>query len=89
MAQDRNAEHQASVDEDTPLLDEHLPDQRPDEDLPEQKQRQASWYAWRILWAILAALVLVVFVKGWIDAGGDVDVSLRVLDLTIIFPEAS
>ncbi|KAK8867604.1 mitochondrial carrier domain-containing protein [Apiospora arundinis] len=32
------------------------------------RQRTRSWWFWRILWAVLAALVLAVFIKGWIDA---------------------
>lgn len=35
---------------------------------PEKQQRTRSWWAWRIFWAILAAAVLAVFIKGWIDA---------------------
>ncbi|KAK7753179.1 hypothetical protein SLS62_004912 [Diatrype stigma] len=35
---------------------------------PEKRQRTRSWWAWRVFWAILAAAVLAVFIKGWIDA---------------------
>lgn len=39
-----------------------------------ESKRTRSWWFWRILWTVLAALVLAVFIKGWIDAK-DVDVS--------------
>jgi len=46
-----------------------------EEDVPE-KERKASWYIWRGFWFVLAALFLALFIKGWIDAGGDVDFDL-------------
>ncbi|QRW10123.1 mitochondrial carrier protein [Ceratobasidium sp. AG-Ba] len=52
-------------DERTPLL------QRDDATAPpgaEQKPRTWGWYAWRAFWAVLAAVVLGIFIKGWIDA---------------------
>lgn len=39
-----------------------------------EARRTKSWWFWRILWAVLAALLLAVFIKGWVDAR-DVDVS--------------
>ncbi|KAK7957971.1 mitochondrial carrier domain-containing protein, partial [Apiospora saccharicola] len=39
------------------------------------KQRTKAWWFWRILWTVLAALVLAVFIKGWVDAK-DVDFDL-------------
>lgn len=33
-----------------------------------QETRSRSWYAWRIFWAVLAIVVIAVFVKGWIDS---------------------
>lgn len=39
------------------------------------KQRTKTWWFWRILWTVLAALVLAVFIKGWVDAK-DVDFDL-------------
>lgn len=39
----------------------------------DESKRTKSWWFWRILWTVLAALVLAVFIKGWIDAK-DVDV---------------
>ncbi|KAK8052482.1 hypothetical protein PG993_003867 [Apiospora rasikravindrae] len=41
---------------------------------PAQKRTRAWWF-WRILWTVLAALVLAVFIKGWVDAK-DVDFDL-------------
>lgn len=71
-------------DEQTPLLagqqQESESDQPPEydetdeQDVPEKRKRKASWYIWRGFWFILAALFLALFIKGWIDAGGDVDV---------------
>lgn len=69
--------------ETTPLLAsraEEGGDQHEEAELLEPSQdatkRGKSWWFWRILWAVLAVLVLAVFIKGWIDAD-DVEVSLR------------
>lgn len=35
---------------------------------PEPEPRTKGWWAWRIFWFILAALVLALFIKGWVDA---------------------
>ncbi|CAE6419006.1 unnamed protein product [Rhizoctonia solani] len=43
---------------------------------PQTEPRTKSWYAWRVFWAVLAALVLGVFIKGWIDAD-DVEFDLK------------
>ncbi|TVY83878.1 hypothetical protein LSUE1_G001800 [Lachnellula suecica] len=64
-------------DEQTPLLGDDQPDHQPDEDVPESKPRKASWYIWRLFWVIFVALILGVFIKGWIDSGGDVDFNLK------------
>jgi uncharacterized membrane protein YraQ (UPF0718 family) len=72
MAHDSDAENQANINEQTSLLNDQEVDQQPDPKAHDQKK--ASWYIWRIFWVIVAALVLAVFIKGWIDAGGDVDV---------------
>jgi len=61
----------------------------PEED--KKRERRFSWYFWRIFWFIVAVLIIAVFVKGWVDAGGDVDVrrlvpvqnKTGVLELTI------
>lgn len=37
-----------------------------------RRQRTRAWWFWRILWAVFAALLLAVFIKGWVDAK-DVD----------------
>lgn len=77
-SQDGDVENQANVDEETPLLESPQSDSPSDE--PEQKDnepKQASWYIWRALWAIIAILIFVVFIKGWIDAGSDVNVCTR------------
>ncbi|KAK7926789.1 mitochondrial carrier domain-containing protein [Apiospora marii] len=39
------------------------------------RQRTKSWWFWRVLWTVLGALVLAVFIKGWVDAK-DVDFDL-------------
>lgn len=69
--------------EQTPLLasqaDDEPRDQHEDAALLEPPQaetrRSKSWWFWRVLWAVLAVLLLAVFIKGWVDAK-DVDVSL-------------
>lgn len=69
--------------ETTPLLAsraEDGADQHEEAELLEPPQSEAkrtkSWWFWRILWTVLAALVLAFFIKGWIDAD-DVEVSLE------------
>lgn len=42
-----------------------------------QPPRPVTWYVWRGVWTLLAALVLGLFTKGWIDAGGDVQFDLK------------
>lgn len=62
--------------ENTPLLsDENEPTDRSSESSPEASDpRPVSWYVWRALWFVIAASILAIFIKGWIDAGGDVEV---------------
>ncbi|KAG4440345.1 hypothetical protein IFR05_004197 [Cadophora sp. M221] len=43
----------------------------------EKGGRPTSWWLWRGFWVILTSLVLVLFIKGWIDAGGDVEFDLK------------
>lgn len=69
--------------EQTPLLASQAEDGRDEHEqaaLLEPPQNEArrtrSWWFWRVLWAVLAALLLAVFIKGWIDAE-DVDVSIH------------
>jgi uncharacterized membrane protein YraQ (UPF0718 family) len=66
----------SSSNEQTPLLSDPQPHEaeQQDEEVAEKKVRKASWYIWRIFWFIIAILILAAFIKGWIDAGGDVDV---------------
>lgn len=73
MAHDGDAERRIAIDEQTPLLvdpesDEEVQDKKGDEPRP------VSWYIWRAFWAIIASIVLGIFIKGWIDAGSDVNV---------------
>lgn len=35
---------------------------------PQPKPRTKWWYIWRAFWVILGALILALFIKGWIDA---------------------
>ena len=83
MAVDGDVENQTSTmaDEQTPLLnDRHSgdvdDDQRPvdEEEDVHEKKKKPSWYLWRIFWAIIVILMLAIFIKGWIDAGSDVNV---------------
>jgi hypothetical protein len=45
---------------------------------PEVDQVRATRLTWKILWVILAIACLIVFIKGWVDTGRDVDVSISV-----------
>lgn len=73
MTRENDVETQAGPTENTPLLvGDQSGQAHPDQQ--ENEKRSARWYLWRIFWVIAAALVLAVFVKGWIDADGDVDV---------------
>lgn len=74
MTLENDVETQAGLTESTPLLvGEQSRQSHPDQQ--ENKKRSARWYLWRAFWLIAAALVLAVFIKGWIDADGDVNVS--------------
>ncbi|KAK0128328.1 hypothetical protein ONS95_000303 [Cadophora gregata] len=83
MAQpsERDTEDQAHVHEQTeqsPLLGDHQPGQQANvDDEVEKGGRTTSWWVWRGFWVLFGALVLSVFVKGWIDAGGDVEFDLK------------
>ncbi|EPE10534.1 mitochondrial carrier protein [Ophiostoma piceae UAMH 11346] len=85
-------ERQTAATEHTPLLGESTDagairdvagDDGNDNDNDTSKQgavsesKTKSWYAWRAFWALLGASVLVVFIKGWVDAGGDVDFNFK------------
>ena len=73
-----DAENQRSVvDEETPLLNDELTGEEGEADPKEPEPTPASWYLWRIFWFVAAALVLALFIKGWIDAGSDVNVSSK------------
>lgn len=68
--------------EQTPLLASQVEDGRDEheeaallEPPQNESKRTKGWWFWRVLWAVLAALLLAVFIKGWIDAE-DVDVSI-------------
>ena len=86
MANDSDAENPTIVvtsNEETPLIDEETPlledsqiDQQREQDDEEPKPEpgRASWWIWRVFWGMVTVLVLAAFIKGWIDAGGDVDV---------------
>ncbi|KAL2075874.1 hypothetical protein VTL71DRAFT_817 [Oculimacula yallundae] len=77
----RDPEEQTAVHEQTeqsPLLGDRQSSQQVDEeDEVEKGGRPASWWIWRGFWFILAVLVLTLFIKGWVDAGGDVDFDLK------------
>ena len=69
--------------EQTPLLGDHQSGHdaqaHGEEDEVEKRGRTTSWWVWRGFWVILAGLVLALFIKGWVDAGGDVKVRLSPL----------
>ena len=86
MAQgnDLDAENQAAaVDEETPLINggAELTNEEQEEDSKEPEPSRVSWWLWRLLWFIVATLLLTVFIKGWIDAGSDVNVGIVIRDL--------
>jgi len=65
-------------DEQTPLLDDISATSAEgdgQDEQPKPPKREISWYLWRMFWFLTTSLVLAVFIKGWIDAGSDVDVS--------------
>lgn len=73
MTLENDVETQAGHNENTPLLvGERSGQPRPDQQ--ENEKTPARWYLWRAFWVIAVALVLAVFIKGWIDADGDVNV---------------
>lgn len=72
MALNGGTENQPLIDEESPLLDDHQPDQQLDQN--ENNPRPASFYIWRVVWVTLAALILGVFIKGWIDGSDYADV---------------
>ena len=72
---DVDAENQRpAVDEETPLLSDELTGEEQAPDSKEPEPTPASWWLWRVFWVVVAALVLALFIKGWIDAGSDVNV---------------
>lgn len=76
MANDADEENQRHIedhDEETPLLHGEVSNQQQVNQL-EPEKKPHSWFLWRILWAVVAVVILTVFIKGWIDAGSDVDV---------------
>lgn len=77
MANDEDVENQSHIDrhEETPLLHREESNlEQASSSEPENKRR--SWFLWRLLWAVVAAVILTVFIKGWIDAGSDVNVGI-------------
>lgn len=71
-------------DEETPLLRDSRSDQQPEDDVADPKKPRQSKYIWRAFWVILTVLILTVFIKGWVDAGGDVDVGVAFDPETIL-----
>lgn len=74
MTRENDVETQAGHTESTPLLAGEQSVQ-PHPEHQEDEKTPARWFLWRVFWVIAAALVLAVFIKGWIDADGDVNVS--------------
>jgi hypothetical protein len=77
MAEQRETSRQSADNEETPLLQDHSSDTNVEEGQRQTSnhRRPARWYIVRLFWVIVASLILAVFIKGWVDAGGDVDVS--------------
>ncbi|KAL0943480.1 mitochondrial carrier protein [Colletotrichum truncatum] len=60
---ERDDEHDVNEDSEQGYL---IP---PEDDNEEEKpQRTTGWWLWRAFWAVLAIVVLAVFIKGWVDA---------------------
>ncbi|KAK3694528.1 mitochondrial carrier domain-containing protein [Podospora appendiculata] len=63
--------------EQAPLLANHdAADPHPDREHHDQANPAtlpASWYIWRIFWLLLGTFLVAWFIKGWVDAGSDVD----------------
>lgn len=78
MAREADVESQNNPHEETPLLNGEP--SNPSVEYPESESEpgrgQRSWSYWRLFWAVVAVVVAIVFIKGWIDAGSDVDVGL-------------
>ncbi|KAI9052199.1 hypothetical protein LZ554_003558 [Drepanopeziza brunnea f. sp. 'monogermtubi'] len=58
--------------EQTALLSDHRSVASEDEPEPGSGHGHVSWWLWRGFWLVIGALILAVFIKGWVDAGGDV-----------------
>jgi len=72
----------AAVDEETPLLiNDELTGEEQELDPKQPEPTWARRYFWGIFWVIVAASILAVFIKGWIDAGSDVNASTKTRDL--------
>lgn len=71
---DVDVEEQVGTNEQTPLLSSPSQDELLDRE--DDKRGRATFYALRILWAIVAALILGVFIKGWIDGSSYADASV-------------
>ncbi|KAE9963342.1 hypothetical protein BLS_009387 [Venturia inaequalis] len=64
--------------EETPLLANQRADStEQSEHDPASEPKTRSWYLWRLFWLLIAALIIGVFIQGWINAGGDVDFDLK------------
>ncbi|CAG8978596.1 hypothetical protein HYALB_00010957 [Hymenoscyphus albidus] len=69
--------------EETPLLVEQRAQHEPEvsgdtaSDSEPKQPRSRSWWLWRVFWGVVGCLILALFVKGWVDAGGDVDFDLK------------
>ena len=94
ISRDSDVENRTHItSEDTPLLGDHLSEEEPDatDQKEEPEPKRATWYIWRAFWFVAGALVLAVFIKGWIDAGSDVNVgyprpplSLRLISALLV-----
>lgn len=74
MSERNESESFREPSEHSPLLrpeqpqPEHSESASPSSDEASQQRRSKGWYAWRIFWLLVLAVVIAVFVKGWIDA---------------------
>ncbi|KAH7304310.1 mitochondrial carrier domain-containing protein [Stachybotrys elegans] len=70
-----------AANEQTPLLGHGPPyEGEPEGDKiqkDEGRLNRVRWYLWRITWIIIFGLLLAVFIKGWVDAGSDVNFDFK------------
>lgn len=73
MSSTDDVETRPIAHEETPLLRADSADEDVDPK-DDTERRPVRWYVWRVLLALSAVVALALFIGGWINEGGDVDV---------------